>query len=98
LDGTTAIILTSAAGWGVMAAAVVTTGYEGALALLASDLAPVLKGVLLTDVTVVGGIMIAAIGINFILSQTVIKIGNLLPALAFPVVLLWLKGHGLTFL
>ncbi len=98
LDGTTAVILTSAAGWGVMAAGVVTALYEGILSLLAGDLSAVLKGVLLTDVTVVGGIMIAAIGINFILDNGTIKIGNLLPALVFPLILLWLKGHGLEFL
>lgn len=98
LDGTTAIILTSVAGWGVMAAGVVTALYEGALSLLAGDLSTVLKGVLLTDVTVVGGLMIAAIGLNFILDNGVIKIGNLLPALLFPVLLLWLKSHGLEFL
>ncbi len=98
LDGTTAIILTSVAGWGVIAAALVTTGYEGALAFLAADLAPVLKGALLTDVTVVGGIMIMAIGINFISDKPVIKIVNLLPALVIPVILLWLKGLGLNFL
>ncbi|WP_053959721.1 DUF554 domain-containing protein [Sulfobacillus thermosulfidooxidans] len=98
LDGTTAMILTSVAGWGVIAASVVTVVYEGGLSLLASDLAPVLRGILLTDITVVGGLMIAAIGINFILNNNTIKIGNLLPALFFPVLLLWLKNHGIYFL
>ncbi|HBQ96401.1 MAG: DUF554 domain-containing protein [Firmicutes bacterium] len=98
LDGTTAIILTSVAGWGVIAASVVTALYEGSLSLLASDLAPVLRGVLLTDITAVGGLMIAAIGINFVFENGTIKIGNLLPALIFPILLLWLKTHGLYFL
>jgi len=88
--------LTMSAARGI--AGVVTALYEGALSLLASDLASVLKGMLLSDVTVVGGIMIAAIGINFILDNQTVKIGNLLPALILPVLFLWLKGHGLYFL
>ncbi len=98
LDGTTSIILTSIAGWGVIMASVVTILYEGTLSLLASFLAPILRGVLLTDITAVGGLMIAAIGINFVLDNGTIKIGNLLPSLAFPVILVWLKNHGLYFL
>lgn len=98
LDGTTAVILTSVAGWGVIAAAPVTLLYEGSLSLLASGLASVLRGVLLTDIKAVGGLMIAAIGMNFVLDTNIIKIGNLLPALLFPLILFWLQIHGLHFL
>ena len=98
LDGTTATILTSVAGWGVIAASPITFLYEGSLSLLASDLASVLRGALLTDIKVVGGLMIAAIGINFVFDNNTIKIGNLLPALIFPLFLFWLKTHGLYFL
>jgi hypothetical protein len=65
---------------------------------LASGLASVLRGVLLTDIKAVGGLMIAAIGMNFVLDTNIIKIGNLLPALLFPLILFWLQIHGLHFL
>lgn len=98
LDGTTAMLLTTAAGWGVLVAAIPTVIYEGSLVLLSRDVATILRGVLMQDVTVVGGLMIAAIGVNFILDRAVIKIGDLLPALLVAIVLGWLKIQGISFL
>ncbi len=98
LDGTTSLLLTTAAGWGVVVAAVPTVVYEGALSLLASTLRQVLYGPLMQDVTVVGGLIIAGIGFNFVLDRTVLKIGDLLPALVLPLALGWIKMHGLSLL
>lgn len=98
LDGTTAMLLTTVAGWGVLVASIPTVLYEGSLVLLARDVAQILRGVLMQDVTVAGGLMIAAIGVNFLLDRTVIKIGDLLPALLVAVALGWLKIQGLSFL
>ncbi|MCY0878129.1 MAG: DUF554 domain-containing protein [Firmicutes bacterium] len=97
LDGMTAMVLTSAFGWGVLLAAPVTFAYEGGLSLAAGLLHRILVGPLLTDVSVVGGVLIAGIGINFLLEKTAVNIPNLLPALVFTVILGWLKQHGLSF-
>lgn len=98
LDGTTALLLTTVLGWGVVVATIPTVVYEGAMVVLARNLSQVLRGSLMQDVTVVGGLMIAAIGVNFLADRTVIRIGDVLPALVVAVVLGWLKLKGLSFL
>lgn len=98
LDGVTALLLTSAAGWGVMLAAPVTFVYEGLLSGLAGLLKGFLAGALVSDLSVVGGVLIAAIGVNFLMEKTLVNIANLLPALILTVILGWLKLHGVTFL
>lgn len=97
LDGVTALLLTSTAGWGVILAAPLTFIYEAVLSLLASLLHGFLSGTILSDLSVVGGVMIAAIGANFLGEKTLINIANLLPALVLTVILGWLKLRGVTF-
>lgn len=97
LDGVTALLLASTAGWGVMLAAPLTFMYEGILSILASLLQHFLSGPILTDLTVVGGIMITAIGVNFVSEKSLINIADLLPALVLTVILGWLKAKGLAF-
>lgn len=98
LDGTTAAVLAMVSGWGVILSAPVTFLYESGLTLLAKFLTEIIKGPLLTDVTVVGGVMVAAIGMNFLFESGMIRVANLLPALLVSVLLAWGKTHGLSFL
>lgn len=97
LDGVTGLILTSALGWGVLLAAPATFAYEGILSLAAGFLRPILTGMLLRDLTVVGGILVAGMGANFLLEKTAVRVANLLPALILTVILGWLKQHGISF-
>lgn len=97
LDGVTALLLASTAGWGVAIAGPVTFIYEGLLSLAAGLLRGVLQGPLLNDLSVVGGVLIAAIGFNFLTEKTVINIADLLPALVLTVILGWLKLQGVSF-
>lgn len=97
LDGVTGLLLASTAGWGVILAAPVTFVYEGGLSLAASFLRGFLSSSMLNDLSVVGGVMIAAIGMNFLLEKTVVNISELLPALILTVILGWLKLQGLSF-
>jgi hypothetical protein len=97
LDGVTSLLLASTAGWGVMLAAPLTFIYEGALSVAAGLLKNFLAGTLLTDLSVVGGVLIAGIGVNFLSEKTVINIADLLPALALTVILGWLKVQGVSF-
>ncbi len=97
LDGVTSLLLASTAGWGVVLAAPLTFIYEGALSVAAVVLKNLLAGALLTDLSVVGGVLIASIGVNFLSEKTVINIADLLPALALTVILGWLKVQGVSF-
>lgn len=97
LDGTTALLLSSVMGWGVALSAPVTILYEGLLSLGAHSLALILKGAVLNDLTVVGGIMVAAIGVNFLADKPIIRLADLLPALIWTMAFAGLKHLGLSF-
>lgn len=81
LDGITAFLLTAAAGWSVILAAPVTLVYEGALSLAAGLVAGHVHGPVVTEVTVVGGILVAAVGVNLLSGRSRLAVGDLLPAL-----------------
>ncbi len=84
LDGFSAIIFTSTLGIGVVFSIVPVFFYQGAIALLSTQIYHVVSqsvlDSILVEVTGVGGLLIAAIGIN-ILEIKQIKVANMLPAL-----------------
>jgi len=83
LDGVTAIFFTSAMGIGVALSAVAVLVYQGAIALLAAWLAPLLTDAIITEMSAVGGLLIAGIGLNMIYDKH-LAVGNLLPAIFMP--------------
>lgn len=85
IDGITAIVFTSTLGIGVMLSAVSVLLYQGAITLAASSLKVVLTDQAITEMTAVGSMLILAIGLNM-LGVTKLKVANLLPGVAFPVV------------
>ncbi len=82
LDGTSAIFFAAAFGPGVVLAAASVFIYEAAIAALAATVAPLLGASVIAPLTYVGGVLIALIGLNM-LGATKIKVGNLLPAILF---------------
>ncbi len=90
LDGVTGLVLTAAMGWGVIGAAVVTLVYEGGIALAAGAVSRVLPHDVITEFSVVGGILIAALGVNFVAGRQLLRVGNLLPGLLLAAGLAWL--------
>jgi hypothetical protein len=86
LDGTSAIFFAAAFGPGVALAAVSVFVYEAAIAALATLVAPLLGQAVIAPLTYVGGVLIALIGLNM-LGATKIKVGNLLPAILFAMVI-----------
>ncbi|NMA92097.1 MAG: DUF554 domain-containing protein [Firmicutes bacterium] len=86
LDGISAVILGSAMGAGVALAAVPVVLYQGGLALAARGIGFLLTETVITELTATGGLLIVAIGLN-LLQVKKLKVGNLLPALLFNVVL-----------
>ena len=85
LDGITGMILASTLGAGVMFAAVPVGLYQGAITLLAIFVAPYLNETVITQMSLIGSVLILGIGFNM-LGMAKIKVGNLLPAIFVPVV------------
>jgi len=83
LDGITAIIFASTMGPGVALSAVAVLLYQGAIALCAQQVAGVLTEEIRREMSAVGGLLIAGIGINM-LGLAKLRIGNLLPAIFLP--------------
>jgi uncharacterized membrane protein YqgA involved in biofilm formation len=84
LDGFVALVLTTTLGFGVVFSVIPVVLYQGAIALLATQIdqwlpEPFLNG-LIVEVTAVGGLLIVAIGLNM-LKIVHIRIGNLLPSI-----------------
>ncbi len=84
LDGTVAIFFTATLGSGVFLSAISVGIYQGAITLLAGTLQPYLSDTLVSQMSLVGSVLIAGIGLNFLLEKK-IAIGNLLPAVFVPV-------------
>ncbi|MBR1820413.1 MAG: DUF554 domain-containing protein [Clostridia bacterium] len=89
LDGVFSIILASTYGPGVIFSAVPVLIYQGAIALLAGVLSPLLTDALITEMSAVGSLLIVAIGINSMeCLKSRIRVGNMLPAILIPCVYL----------
>ncbi len=95
LDGTTAIFFTATLGPGVFLSALTVGVYQGAITLLASSVQPFMNDLLVSQLSLVGSVLIAGIGFNF-LSDKKIPVANLLPAVFMPI-LFQLAAHYLPF-
>lgn len=85
LDGVLSVVFASTLGVGVLASSVPVLLYQGAITLGASFLKPLLIPAVVSQMSVAGGLLIAAIGIN-IMELGRIKVGNLLPAVFIPLI------------
>lgn len=84
LDAVSAMFFAAAMGPGVLLSAAAVFVYQGAIALLAGVIAPLLTEQIIGAMSAVGGLLIIALGINM-LEVTKIRIGNLLPAMFLPI-------------
>ena len=85
LDFVTSMVLASTYGYGMAIAAGVLFCWQGAIYLGAGVLQPFLTDSLLTEISIVGGILIAASGLS-ILKIKECKTLNMLPSLIIPVI------------
>ncbi|MDH3328047.1 MAG: DUF554 domain-containing protein [Desulfobulbaceae bacterium] len=85
LDGVTSIIFASAMGVGVMFSSVAVFLYQGVITLTAVFMKDFLVPETIAQMTSVGGLLIVAIGLNM-LKITIIRVGNLIPAIFLPLV------------
>lgn len=83
LDGFLAMILATTFGFGIALSAVPVFLYQGAIALGAGWLAPLLSDAMMAEVSAVGGVLICGIGIT-LLDIKKIHVGDMLPAVLVP--------------
>lgn len=86
IDGVTSISFAATMGVGVAFSAIPLLIYQGGITLLAGWVGPHLPEAVITEMTAVGGTLIAAIAINMLgLGRERIKVGNMLPAMFLPI-------------
>ena len=85
LDGISAVVFAATMGVGVAFSAIPVFIYQGGITLLAGFIKPWLTDAVISQMSLVGGILIFAIGIN-LLEIRKINVGNLLPAVFIPLV------------
>lgn len=85
LDFVTALVLASTLGIGVIFSAVSVLIYQGSIYLLASQAATLVTPEIISSLSMIGNILLIAIGINFMEIKR-IRVANLLPALLIPII------------
>ena len=91
LDGVISIVFASALGLGVAFSAIPVLVYEGAIALGAGLVKDWMTPEIITEMSAVGSLLIAAIGFNFLLVKQ-IKVANMIPAIFLPWLFLAVEG------
>lgn len=95
LDGMTSVVLASTFGIGIIWAAAVLFCWQGSIFLLANVLIDFISPALLTETSIVGGVLILCAGLS-ILRVRSFKTINLIPALLIPVIFIVVtRGLGL---
>ncbi|MDD2586115.1 MAG: DUF554 domain-containing protein [Syntrophomonadaceae bacterium] len=89
LDGILAIIFSASMGVGVLFSSIPVLFYQGAISLAAGLLKPFVNDVMLNNITAMGGILIAGLGLN-ILGVAKIRVANFLPGIFLVPFVMWL--------
>lgn len=88
LDGISSIVFASTMGLGVAFSAIPVFLYQGSIALLASWIAVLLTPAIITEMSAAGGLLILGLGFNM-LGMAKVKVGNLLPAIFAPIIIIY---------
>lgn len=83
LDGVLSVFFASTLGAGVGLSALAVLVYQGAIALLAGWISPLLTPQIIAEMSAVGGLLIIGVGLNLIYDKH-LTMGNLLPAIFVP--------------
>ncbi|HAQ40628.1 MAG TPA: DUF554 domain-containing protein [Clostridiales bacterium] len=84
LDGIVSVSMAVSMGIGVVFSSISILIYQGTITLLAGFMQSLLSDVVVNEMTAVGGVLIMAIGLNFLEIKR-IKVGNMLPAIFLPI-------------
>ena len=88
IDAVTAVFLAATLGPGVLLSAAAILVYQGAIALLAVWVAPILTENVIREMGATGGLLVLGIGFNLMMPERHLKVGNLLPAIFVPLLYL----------
>lgn len=91
MDGIISIPFAASMGFGVLGSALPVLLYQGGITLLAWKLQSFFTSVMVSELTSVGGVIVMGIGLN-ILGLHKVRVGNLIPALLWIILLLYLKS------
>ena len=91
LDGVSSVIFAASLGKGVCLSILPLFIYQGGITLLARFIRPWLTDALISQISCIGSVLIFAIGFNLMFDKKV-KVGNLLPAVLFPIILFFLRA------
>ncbi len=91
LDGVSSVVFASTLGLGVLFSSATVFVYQGSITLFARVISPYLTEQMINSISVVGGILITALGLK-ILDIKNFKVGNMLPAIIVPVVYYLIKA------
>jgi len=89
LDGVISIFLASSLGIGVAFAALPVLVLQGAPALVAHWIGPLIPALSIAGLEAVGGVLIAGIGINLVFKKK-LPVGNMLPSVFLAMAVIWL--------
>jgi len=85
LDCISSIIFSSTMGIGVLFSAIPVLVYQGSITLLAKFLEPMLTTEVISQMSLVGNVLILGIGLNLLEIRS-IKVANMLPAVFLPII------------
>ncbi len=85
LDGVMSVVFAASLGGGVFLSVFTVLIYQGLITLLAGLLQPVMTPVLISNMSLVGSVLVMAIGFNLMFDKKVVRVGNLLPAVLIPI-------------
>jgi uncharacterized membrane protein YqgA involved in biofilm formation len=91
LDGSIGIVFSASMGIGVLFSSLSVLVYQGSITLLAMAARDLLTPEIITEMSAVGSLLVAAIGFNF-LTDKEIKVANLIPAVFVPLVYFSVRG------
>ena len=89
LDGVMSLMLASTYGVGVIFSAVVVVVYQGLMFFMGSWLKLITEPSVMGDITAIGGVILAGLGVNLLLSEEKLKITNILPAMFLPIIVVF---------
>jgi uncharacterized membrane protein YqgA involved in biofilm formation len=96
LDGSISIVFSASLGIGVLFSALPVLIYQGSITLLAMAARTLLTPEIITEMSAVGSLLVAAIGFNFLMTnggRGEIKVANLIPAVFVPLVFLSIQSR-----
>lgn len=90
LDGFAAMAFASTLGVGVLFSAIVVLVFQGGISLFAAQLDAIATPLMMNELVAAGGVILLGLAISSLLEIKKIRVGNMLPALFFAPLIVWI--------